>query len=88
MREIREKQAKYIHVFDVKKEEVFVIMPALSVFRKEGTSFEESFSLLQSESGLENIVILSKYMEKEFIPVEQEQVTTYFEDFLNKLLGR
>ena len=88
LREIREKQAKYIDVFDVKKEEVFVIMPALSVFRKEGTSFEESFSLLQSESGIENIVILSKYMEKEFIPVEQEQVTTYFEDFLNKLLGR
>ena len=29
LREIREKQVKYIHAFDVKEEEVFVIMPAL-----------------------------------------------------------
>lgn len=88
LREIREKQVKYIHAFDVKEEEVFVIMPALSLFRKEGVSFEESFSSLQSESGMKNIVILSKCMEIEFIPIEQEQVTTYFEDFLNKLLEK
>ena len=88
LREIREKQVKYIHAFDVKEEEVFVIMPALSLFRKEGVSFEESFSSLQSESGMKNIVILSKYMEREFIPVEKELATSYFEDFLNKLLEK
>ena len=37
---------------------------------------------------MKNIVILSKCMEREFIPIEQEQVTTYFEDFLNKLLEK
>lgn len=88
LREIREKRAKYIHIFDIKEEQIFVIIPALSLFRKEGVSFEESFSSLQSESGMKNIVILSKCMEREFIPIEQEQVTTYFEDFLNKLLEK
>ena len=88
LRKIREKRAKYIHIFDIKEEQIFVIIPALSLFRKEGVSFEESFSSLQSESGMKNIVILSKCMEREFIPIEQEQVTTYFEDFLNKLLEK
>lgn len=88
LREIREKRAKYIHIFDIKEEQIFVIIPALSLFRKEGVSFEESFSSLQTESGMKNIIILSKCMEREFIPIEQEQVTTYFEDFLNKLLEK